>query len=55
MIPDEYQNRVEVVEAPIVELSSTQVRQMLAMMQSVSFYVPEAVEKYIVKNKLYMP
>lgn len=55
MIPAEYQDRVEVVEAPIVEISSTQVRQMLARMQSVSFYVPEAVEKYIVKNKLYMP
>lgn len=54
VIPEQYSDRVAVVEAPIIEVSSTQVRERLAEMKSVSFYVPEAVEKYIVKNKLYM-
>ena len=54
VIPEKYSDRVAVVAAPIIEVSSTQVRERLAEMKSVSFYVPEAVEKYIVKNKLYM-
>lgn len=54
VIPEEYSNRVAVVDAPLIEVSSTQVRERLAQMKSVSFYVPEAVEKYIIKNQLYM-
>lgn len=53
-IPEQYKDRVEVIDAPLVELSSTQIREMLSHMQSISFYVPEAVERYIVENKLYM-
>lgn len=53
-IPEQCKDRVEVVDAPVVELSSTQIREMLAKMQGISFYVPEAVERYIIKNKLYM-
>ena len=53
-IPARYKDRGEVVDAPLVELSSTQIREMLSQMQSISFYVPEAVERYIVENKLYM-
>ena len=54
VIPKKYSDRVAVVEAPLIEVSSTQVRERLALMKSVSFYVPEAVEKYIIKNQLYM-
>lgn len=54
LIPEQYCDRVKVVDAPLIEVSSTQIRDRLAQMKSVSFYVPEAVEKYIVKNKLYM-
>ena len=53
-IPEKYSDRVVVVDAPLIEVSSTQVRERLAEMKSVSFYVPETVEKYIIKNKLYM-
>ena len=53
-IPEKYCDRVAVVDAPLIEVSSTQVRERLAEMKSVSFYVPETVEKYIIKNKLYM-
>lgn len=54
VIPEKYIDRVKVVEAPLIEVSSTQIRKRLAQLKSVSFFVPEAVEKYIVKNKLYM-
>lgn len=53
-IPEQHADRVAVVNAPLIEVSSTQVRERLAQTKSVSFYVPEAVEKYILKNKLYM-
>lgn len=54
VIPEQYSERVKAVEAPLIELSSTQIRERLAQMKSVSFLVPETVENYIVKNKLYM-
>lgn len=54
VIPEKYSDRVEVVNAPLIEVSSTLIRERLAQMKSVSFYVSEAVEKYILKNKLYM-
>jgi len=53
-IPEHYRDRVAVVDAPLIEISSTQVRERLEHLKSVAFYVPEAVEEYIVKNKLYM-
>lgn len=54
VIPEKYSDRVEVVNAPLIEVSSTLIRERLAQMKSVSFYVSEAVEKYILKNKLYI-
>lgn len=54
IIPDQYCERVSVVDAPLIEVSSTQVRDRLVQLKSVSFLVPEPVEKYIIKNKLYM-
>lgn len=53
-IPEAYSDRVTVVNAPLIELSSTQIRNLLALRQSISFYVPENVEKYILENKLYL-
>ncbi len=53
-IPEAYSDRVTVVNAPLIELSSTQIRNLLALQQSISFYVPENVEKYILENKLYL-
>lgn len=54
VIPERYSDRIEVVNAPLIEVSSTLIRERLAQMKSVSFYVSEAVEKYILKNKLYI-
>ncbi len=52
-IPDELANRVRLVNAPIIELSSTTVRELLSRGQSIAFYVPADVEQYIVKHQLY--
>ncbi len=52
-IPDELSDRVHLVNAPIIELSSTTVRELLSQGQCIAFYVPADVEQYIVKHQLY--
>ena len=54
VIPEQYRDRVVVVDAPLIEISSTQVRERLSQLKSISFYVPESVERYIIDNMLYM-
>ena len=44
---------IEVVEAPMVNLSSTFVRDAIARGKDLSFFVPQAVSKYIRENGLY--
>ena len=53
IIPDELKDRVTLVDAPIIELSSTQIRERLADGQSVRYYVPDEVLGYIERNNLY--
>ena len=53
-IPVQYSSRVSIVDAPMIEISSTQIRERLSQMKDITFYVPDGVERYIVKNRLYM-
>ena len=53
VIPKELRERVTLVDAPIIELSSTLVRERLAKGLSVRYYVPDEVLGYIERNKLY--
>ena len=52
-IPDELKERVTLVDAPIIELSSTQIRKRLADGLSVRYYVPDAVLDFIERKQLY--
>lgn len=52
-IPDELQDRVTLVDAPIIEISSTQVRERLSQGLSVRYYVPDEVLGYIERKQLY--
>ena len=52
-IPEELRDRVTLVDAPIIELSSTVVRERLAKGLSVRYYVPDEVLSYIERNNLY--
>jgi len=54
IIPVQYSSRVSIVDAPMIEISSTQIRERLSQMKDITFYVPDGVERYIVKNRLYM-
>lgn len=53
VIPADLQERVLLVDAPIIELSSTMVRERLAAGKSVRYYVPDTVLQYIEKHQLY--
>lgn len=53
VIPEELNDRVRLVNAPIIELSSTAVRERLANGLSVRYYVPDEVQNYIERKKLY--
>ena len=52
-IPEDLKDRVTLVDAPIIELSSTQIRERLASGQSVRYYVPDEVLGYIERHHLY--
>lgn len=52
-IPDKLKERVQLIDAPIIELSSTEIRERLAKGQSVRYYVPDEVLKYIERKQLY--
>jgi len=52
-IPAELGERVQLVDAPIIELSSTEIRNRLAHGKSVRYYVPDEVLNYIRHHNLY--
>lgn len=53
IIPDELKDRVTLIDAPIIELSSTVIRERLANGQSVRYYVPYEVLGFIERHNLY--
>ena len=53
VIPEELRDRVTLVDAPIIELSSTAVRERLAQGLSARYYVPDEVLSYIERKVLY--
>lgn len=53
VITTELKERVTLVDAPIIELSSTVIRERLADGKSVRYYVPDEVLGYIQRNGLY--
>ena len=52
-IPDNLKDRVTLVDAPIIELSSTEIRDRLANGLSVRYYVPDEVHDFIERKQLY--
>ena len=53
VIPPELSSRVTLIDAPVIEISSTQVRQLLAAGESAAFYVPDEVERFARVHKIY--
>ena len=53
-VPDRFADRVIIVDAPIIEISSTTVRARLNNGLPVDFLIPDDVNEYIQRNKLYI-
>ncbi len=49
----EFQKNSHLLEAPIVEISSTEIRRRLQQSESIRYLVPDAVLRYIEANRLY--
>ncbi len=48
-----FKERVHILDTPLWEVSSTDIRRRLAQRESVRYLVPEPVESYLAKNPLY--
>jgi nicotinate-nucleotide adenylyltransferase len=44
---------VTIVKAPLIDISASQIRDLIKKGKSVKYLVPEAVEKYMDKKNLY--
>lgn len=54
VIPEALSGRVSMLNSPIVEVSSTFVREQLKDNRNMNFYLPQDVYKYILEKRLYM-
>lgn len=53
-IPTKYRSKVEALDSPIIEISSTLVRESISDNKNVKSFLPDGVYQYIVENKLYI-
>lgn len=49
----EYLTKIHIADTPLIGISSTEIRERIRNGQSIRYYVPDGVEKYIVENGLY--
>lgn len=51
--PDSLPGQIEVLAAPLLEISATHIRQNIQQKKSIKYLVPETVEEYILEHHLY--
>lgn len=53
MLHNTYNAKIKLIDMPAVRISSSDIRSKAAAGKSIKYYVTDAVEKYIINNKLY--
>ena len=53
-IPAKYKHHATAIGAPVVEVSSTVIRDELRQLNNMCFYLPDDVYRYILNHKLYL-
>ena len=53
VIPDDLCNKVEKLDSPIIEISSTYIIEQLKKGKNMNFFLPKDVYRYILENNLY--
>ncbi len=53
-VEDRYGAQVQLLDAPLLHISSTYIRRQLKEQKSIKYIVPGAVEKYIEENRYYL-
>jgi len=53
-IIEKYHGQIEILKVPMLEISSTNIRQRIKLSRSSKYLLPEMVEEYIIKNNLYL-
>lgn len=53
-LKEKYNIKLTTFQAPLIEISSTGIRDLITKKQSIKYMVPECVEDYICKNNLYL-
>jgi len=48
-----FPNNIRIINAPLINISSTEIRELIKTKKSVRYIVPDAVIKFIEKNKFY--
>jgi nicotinate-nucleotide adenylyltransferase len=54
IIKEKYNTNVEKIDIPEIDISSSNIRDLVFQGKSIKYLTPEAVEKYIFENKLYI-
>lgn len=52
-ILDKFNGQIELLQVPMLQISSTDIRKRILTGRSVKYLLPDIVEEYIIKNKLY--
>lgn len=53
-LPGEYVERIDILEAPGVDISGTEIRRRVSVGQSIRYLVPDDVMAYIMKHNMYL-